>query len=119
MQPELDLTEGPTGARGPLSSELTLASLGKDQSLRMGIVRAVLAFERRGATSVIDDWIVEYLETVRKRRMQRNVIARERGRLEVNGWLQSMPPRPNAYGLDVHATASTDQLHRALGLGGL
>lgn len=74
----------PSGRRtDPISSHVTVKSLGKDTSLKMMVLRALIdASWDDELTSVTDDDIVYMLEQRHGRRFQRNVVARTRGLLE-------------------------------------
>ena len=87
----------------PISSELTLASLGKDTSLNWRVFRAIVALSERTELRidmrdeqglavihdhpVTDDDIVAWMERRYDRRFQRNVIARQRGIIRELGWI--------------------------------
>lgn len=75
----------PSGRRtDPISSHVTLKSLGKDTSLKMMVLRALIAASWNGdeVTLASDDAILNALEAQHGRRFQRNVVARTRGLLE-------------------------------------
>lgn len=87
----------------PLSSELTLRSLGRDTSYNWRIFAAIVALSERTELRryddgpsiavfhdhpVTDDEILEYLERRDGRRYQRNVIARQRGIIRELGWIK-------------------------------
>jgi hypothetical protein len=75
----------PSGRRtDPISSHVTVKSLGKDTSLKMMVLRALIEASWDGdeLTSVTDDDIVYMLEQRHGRRFQRNVVARTRGLME-------------------------------------
>jgi hypothetical protein len=76
----------------PVSSELTLASLGRDGSLRQLVIQAVWAWTCHDNTmSITDDDVLQWVEAHTGRRFQRNVLARTRGLLEEEGWLFRLP----------------------------
>lgn len=75
----------PSGRRtDPISSHVTVKSLGKDTSLKMMVLRALIeaSWDGDNLTSVTDDDIVYMLEQRHGRRFQRNVVARTRGLME-------------------------------------
>jgi hypothetical protein len=75
----------PSGRRtDPISSHVTVKSLGKDTSLKMMVLRAFIEASWNGdeVTLASDDRIVAVLEATYQRRFQRNVVARTRGLLE-------------------------------------
>jgi hypothetical protein len=92
MQPELfdkhGLVTGYARVTDPVSSQLTVASLGRDTGYRMLVIDAVHRFTCAHSCSVTDDDVVTHLEQHTRRRHQRNVIARTRGLLEQEGWLE-------------------------------
>lgn len=65
----------------PLSSHLTVQSLGRDRSLKAVVVAAALELGTFNDTELTDK-----IEELTGRRQQRNVIARTRGLLEADGW---------------------------------
>lgn len=77
----------------PISSHLTVQSLGKDSSLKAQLITAALHLEdvldRRTMTQIwTDTQLTETLEMMTGRRHQRNVVARTRGLLERDGWFE-------------------------------
>jgi hypothetical protein len=84
----------PTARTGdPTSSHLTVASLGKDRTLKRQIVDAAYTLNNARAWSEPirawdDDDLVTLLEARHGHRYQRNVIARTRGLLEADGWFE-------------------------------
>lgn len=127
-QPAMFATEHtPATARGPIQSQLTLASLGKDHSLKANIARAVMACSLRryshwsadlgrlvGAEDhlreVTDDDITDWLEKTHSRRFQRNVVARTRGLMEVDGWFDPVPDVVGRTGRPTHAVVPSARL---------
>ena len=110
----------PATARGPIQSQLTLASLGRDESLKRAIAAAVVHLCWRRYTKwdiasgrlvphadyekpVTDDDITERLEAVHGRRFQRNVVARTRGLMEVDGWFTPVEDVIGRTGRPTHA----------------
>lgn len=116
LQPSLFETQ-PAHARGPIQSQLTVDSLGRDTSLKFLIAIAVTVCSRRIVNwasdtdlrqyawnhPVTDDMITEYLELCCNRRFQRNVIARTRGLMERDGWFTSVPDVVGRTGRPTHA----------------
>lgn len=112
----------PRPARGPVQSQLTLASLGKDTTLKSQIARAVYSLSRREEQrgdwvyavmfdeSVTDDCITNFLEQHHGRRFQRNVVARTRGLMEVDGWFDSVPDVIGRTGRPTHAVVASASL---------
>lgn len=87
----------------PVSSHLTIDSLGRDTSYNWRIFEAIIALSERtefrhyddgDSIAVIhdhpvtDDDIVEWMERRYQRRFQRNVVARQRGIVHEMGWLK-------------------------------
>lgn len=121
MQDSLfDLQHIPATARGPVQSQLMLASLGKDTSYKSMVARAVYECARHDVythhpedggmsqltawdTPVTDDNITEWCERQTGRRHQRNVVARTRGLLEVDGWFDPVPDVIGRTGRPTHA----------------
>lgn len=63
----------------PISSHLTLASLGKDDSLKARVLAAAFRLEdRSGGAPWNDTQLTEEIERHTRQRQQRNVIARTR-----------------------------------------
>lgn len=80
----------------PVSSEYTVASIGRDTSLRRLVMNAVIECYEPGGLQfvghficgcVTDDVVLTHIELRQQRRFQRNVLARTRGLLENEGWL--------------------------------
>lgn len=127
-QPDLfTLEHTPAAARGPVQSQLTLASLGRDESLKANIARAVLACSTRRYSKwsheenrlvtvtdtrmpVTDDDITDRLEFVHGRRFQRNVVARTRGLMERDGWFDPVPDVQGRTGRPTHAVLPSARL---------
>lgn len=127
-QPELFANQHtPATARGPIQSQLMLASLGKDTALKSCIARAVMAvaFRRYSHWSptenrlvpafdhqrpVTDDDITDWLERTFNRRYQRNVVARTRGLMEVDGWFDPVPDVIGRTGRPTHAIVPSARL---------
>lgn len=107
-----DLATAPARARGPRQSQLTLDSLGRDESMKRNVARAVVMCSRRGDPKsgafvhdrpVTDDQITEWIERRLGRRQQRNVIARSRGLMERDGWFDPVPDVVGRTGRPTHA----------------
>ena len=125
-QPDLfGIQHTPATARGPVQSQLTVASLGRDASLKKLIARAVLhrashsqlrhssdgdAFAILYDLPVTDDDITEHCERVTGRRFQRNVIARTRGLMERDGWFVPVPDVIGRTGRPTHAIIPSRRL---------
>jgi hypothetical protein len=75
----------------PISSELTVASLGRDVNYRKLVVKATSTMQTMHANYVCDDDVLACIEHITMRRHQRNVIARTRGLLEREGWIERGP----------------------------
>lgn len=91
-------------AGDPESSELTVKSLGRDDSYNWRIFHAIMELSSRDELRrdmrgedgiavvhdkpVADDHILAWMERRFGRRYQRNVIARQRGLLREAGWIQ-------------------------------
>lgn len=81
MTPSTMSPDQPALARrsDPISSHLTLASLGKDTSLKARVLSAAFALEDRHAGRPWNDTqLTEEVERATRSRQQRNVIARTR-----------------------------------------
>lgn len=117
---DLEFESAPARARGPIQSQLTLASLGRDTSMKKNIARAVVACSGRDpdadpfSSPVTDDHITEWIERFTQRRQQRNVIARTRGLLEKAGWFDPVPDVIGRTGRPTHAIVPSDALLRAV-----
>lgn len=125
-QPSIFATEHtPAAARGPVQSQLTLASLGKDESLKANIARAVVVCARREELRyssdgegiaviwdrpVTDDDITDTLERRHGYRFQRNVVARTRGLMERDGWFDPVPDVTGRTGRPTHAIVPSARL---------
>lgn len=73
------MTEPRARRADPLSSHLTLASLGKDESLKARVLAAAFRLEdRHGGAPWNDTQLTEEIERHTRTRQQRNVIARTR-----------------------------------------
>jgi hypothetical protein len=76
----------------PASSHLTVASLGKDGTLKRQVLDAAYqatAFRAYADPAAFDDDdLLLNIEANTGRRHQRNVIARTRGLLETDGWFE-------------------------------
>lgn len=75
----------------PVSSDLTLASLGRDDSLKQRIVAAAMRLEGRSLTADVAPWCDNELYREMRRHGyegQRSVMARSRGLLEQDGWFE-------------------------------
>lgn len=76
----------------PISSHLTVQSLGKDTSYKHLVVLGALRLEEilgtqpNGDGAWTDTQLTITIEQMTRRRHQRNVIARTRGLLEIDGW---------------------------------
>jgi hypothetical protein len=111
MQDSLfDLQHVPAAARGPVQSQLMLDSLGKDTSYKSLVARGVYECAKHPYihqwlydTPVTDDDITDWCERQTGRRHQRNVIARTRGLLEVDGWFLAVPDVIGRTGRPTHA----------------
>jgi hypothetical protein len=105
-------------ARGPIQSQLTVSSLGRDTTLKFRIAAAIVSLSTRVAIAetadgralvyyydrpVTDDAITAHLEAVYDRRFQRNVIARTRGLMEQAGWFIPVPDVIGRTGRPTHA----------------
>ncbi len=105
----------PARARGPRSSQMTLDSLGRDESLKRNIARAVMACSVQDDPQtydrpVTDDDITDWLETRFRRRFQRNVIARTRGLLQQAGWFLPVPDVTGRTGRPTRAVVPSEML---------
>lgn len=109
-------------ARGPIQSQLTVTSLGRDTTLKFRIAAAVVMLAVRVKIGeidgnrqlvytydrpVTDDAITECLEARHQRRFQRNVVARTRGLMEQAGWFQPVPDVIGRTGRPTHAIIPT------------
>lgn len=79
----------------PVSSHLTLASLGRDDSLKQRIVAAAMRLESRTPAPDVTEWWAPWCDNELYREMrrhgyegQRSVMARSRGLLEQDGWFE-------------------------------
>lgn len=108
----------------PVSSELTLQSLGKDTSYNWRIFDAIVRSSRREElrvssdgegiavihdVPVTDDMILDYMERRHMRRYQRNVIARQRGIIRELGWIQRVDDQEGPTGRPVVAHIPTHE----------
>ena len=83
-------------ATDPVSSELTLRSLGRDTSYNWRIFQCIVWLSEQFNASnwpvhnrpVTDDMILDAMEQRYGRRFQRNVIARQRGIIRELGWIE-------------------------------
>ena len=105
----------PARARGPRSSQLTLDSLGRDESLKRNIARAVMACSVHDSPQtydrpVTDDDITDWLEIRFRRRFQRNVVARTRGLLQQAGWFLPVPDVVGRTGRPTRAVIPSEML---------
>jgi hypothetical protein len=89
--PSMTLPERPAHARrsDPISSHLTLASLGKDTSLKARVLAAAFRLEERHAVWN-DTMLTEMVEHTTRQRQQRNVIARTRDLMTDDGWFEGV-----------------------------
>ena len=80
LTPSMTSPERPAHARrsDPISSHITLASLGKDTSLKARVLAAAFRLEERGFAAWNDTVLTEQVEHMVHQRQQRNVIARTR-----------------------------------------
>lgn len=83
----------------PASSDRTVKSIVRDQTLAELIIRAAYFKEAnsqlyRYDAPFCDTWLWQWIEDFTGRRHQRNVIARARGRLVDDGILEGVGPRP-------------------------
>lgn len=83
-------TDAPHARRSdPLSSHLTVQSLGKDTALKARVVTAAMRLSLDHEHDEINDTMLTMeIERSTGRRQQRNVIARTRGLLEQDGWFE-------------------------------
>lgn len=73
----------------PISSHLTLQSLGKDESLKQRVLAAAFSLEARsGGRPWNDTQLTEEVERATRKRQQRNVIARTRDLMTDAGWFE-------------------------------
>lgn len=73
----------------PISSHLTLHSLGKDDSLKQRVLSAAFRIEgRTGGKPWNDTQLTEEIERATRKRQQRNVIARTRDLMTDAGWFE-------------------------------
>lgn len=125
-QPTLFET-GPAHARGPVQSQLTLDSLGRDTTLKFRIALATVTLaEEMGmdgmtleftyTVPVTDDDITQWMEHRFGRRYQRNVIARTRGLMERDGWFTPVPDVIGRTGRKTHAIVPHQTTVRAIKL---
>ena len=75
----------------PIGSHLTVASLCADVSLATLILTAVHIITDEGQPATDDD-VQDWIEHRTRKRQQRNVLARARGRLERDGELERVEP---------------------------
>ena len=108
----------------PVSSTLTLDSLGRDTSYNWRIFMAIVALSRRDEERhysdgisiavlhdrpVTDDDILDYMERRYQRRYQRNVIARQRGIVRDWGFIRRANDVVGRTGRDTIAHVPTHQ----------
>lgn len=78
----------------PLSSELTLRSLGRDTTAKARVIQAAARIELQtrqgggGHRPWTDTELLEEIEHMTNKRWQRNVVARTRGLLVNDGWIE-------------------------------
>lgn len=84
------MTDAPHARRSdPLSSHLTVQSLGRDTALKARVVIAAMRLDLdAGHDEINDTMLTAAIEQATGRRQQRNVIARTRGLLEQDGWFE-------------------------------
>lgn len=80
----------PARSGDPIGSHLAVASITADADLASLVLWAA-GFQNPDRTPVTDDDVLELVEARTKRRFQRNVLARARGRLERDGLLERCP----------------------------
>ena len=93
----------------PVSSELTLQSLGRDTSYNWRIFDAIVRLSQGRLCAVTDDDILYWMEQRYERRYQRNVIARQRGIIRELGWIERVNDVEGPYGRDVVAHVPTEE----------
>lgn len=74
----------------PVSSHLTLASLGKDTALKSRVLAAAFALEADGHDPWNDTQLTERVEHMTRKRQQRNIIARTRDLMTDDGWFEKV-----------------------------
>jgi hypothetical protein len=74
----------------PVSSHLTLASLGKDTATKSRVLVAAFALEIDGHDMWNDTQLTLKMEQLSGRRHQRNVVARTRDLMTDDGWFEKV-----------------------------
>jgi hypothetical protein len=74
----------------PVSSHLTLASLGKDTALKNRVLAAAFELEANGHSMWNDTQLTEKVERMTGKRQQRNIIARTRDLMTDDGWFEKV-----------------------------
>lgn len=87
----MTMTDTPHARRtDAISSHLALQALGRAQSLKTHVITAALILEDPFGTCWCDTELTEKIEAITGKRQQRNVIARTRGLLEQDGWIEKV-----------------------------
>lgn len=86
------MTDTPHARRtDAISSHLALQALGRATSLKAHVITAALMLEDPiDVTCWCDTELTEKIEQITGKRQQRNVIARTRGLLEQDGWIEKV-----------------------------
>ena len=74
----------------PISSHLTLQSLGKDTALKSRVLLAAMKLEEQGINAWNDTELTAQVELDTRKRQQRNVIARTRDLMTDDGWFEKV-----------------------------
>lgn len=83
------MTDAHARRSDPLSSHLTVQSIGKDMTLRGRVLAAALSLEMyKNGDAWNDTELTERVEAMTGQRQQRNVLARTRGLIEQDGLIE-------------------------------
>ena len=83
------MTDAHARRSDPLSSHLTVQSIGKDTTLRGRVLAAALSLEMyKNGDAWNDTELTERVEAMTGQRQQRNILARTRGLIEQDGLIE-------------------------------
>jgi hypothetical protein len=95
----------------PISSHLTVASLGKDTALKHLVLMAAFTLELNDITLWNDTELTEWIERHTHKRQQRSVIARSRGLMTTDGWFAPQGMFPYNGRLLMHYATTPEAQH--------
>jgi len=88
MTPSMTSPDAHARRSDPISSHLTVGSLGKDTALKHLVLMAAFTLELNGNTLWNDTELTLQIERYTRKRQQRSVIARTRGLMTTDGWFE-------------------------------